>query len=81
MSEELDDRELFKRLAKPGEQFDDDWVEALRGKVGDEGVLVGEWNSDNLGSGAGSDYVYAFQDLFFVVDDFGMRRKILRRGR
>jgi hypothetical protein len=46
MGEKLDDRELFKRLAKPGEQFDDDWVDALHEKVRDEGVLVGEkqWN-------------------------------------
>jgi hypothetical protein len=42
MGEKLDDRELFKRVAKPGEQFDDDWVDALREEVGDEGVLVAQ---------------------------------------
>ena len=71
MGEKLDDRELFQRLAKPGEQFDDDWADALRQKVGDEGDLVAEkqWDSGNPGSGAGSVRVYAFQDLFFVDDD------------
>jgi hypothetical protein len=71
MGEKLDDRELFKRLAKPGEQFDDDWVDALHEKVRDEGTLVvlHEWESDNPGSGAGSVSVYAFKDLFFVDDE------------
>ena len=67
MGEELDDRELFKRLAKPGEQFNDDWIDALHEKVRDKGDLVAEkqWDSGNPGSGAGSVRVYAFQDLFF----------------
>ena len=49
MGAKLDDRELFKRLAQPGEQFDDDWVDALHEKVRDEGVLSSEkpWNSDD----------------------------------
>ena len=74
MGEKLDDRELFKRLAKPGEQFDDDWVDALHEKVRDEGVLVGEkqWNSDDPGAGANSVEVYAFEDLFFVDDNSGI---------
>ena len=74
MGAKLDDRELFKRLAKPGEQFNDDWVDALHEKVRDEGVLVGEkqWNSDNPGAGANLVEVYAFEDLFFVDDDSGI---------
>jgi hypothetical protein len=35
---ETRDREAFKHLAKPGEKFDEDWVDALHEKVGDEGV-------------------------------------------
>ena len=41
MGEKLDDRELFRRFAKPGEQFDNDWVDALHEKVRDEGVPSG----------------------------------------
>jgi hypothetical protein len=71
MGEKLDDRELFKRLAKSGEQFDEDWIDALHEKVRDEGDVVAEkqWDSRNPGVGAGSFEVYAFQDLFFVDDD------------
>jgi hypothetical protein len=74
VGEKLDDREVFKRFAKPGEEFDDDWVDALHEKVRDEGVLVAEqqWNSDNPGAGAGSVNVYEFQALFFVDDDSGI---------
>ena len=74
MGENLDDREVFKRLAKAGEQFNDDWIDALHEKVRDEGDLVAEkqWNSGNPGVGAGSVEVYAFQDLFFVDDDSGI---------
>jgi hypothetical protein len=35
-------------------------------------VAVKEWNSDNPGSGAGSDRAYAFQGLFFVEYDSGI---------
>jgi hypothetical protein len=74
MGEKLDDREVFKRLAKPSEQFDGDWVDALHEKVRGEGTLVGkkQWDSGNPGAGAGSVEVYAFQDLFFVDDDSGI---------
>jgi hypothetical protein len=62
---------LFKRFAEPGQQLDDDWLDALHEKVRDEGtlVVVHEWNSDNPGAGAGLVSVYAFKDLFFVDDE------------
>ena len=70
--EKLNDRELFKRFAKPGEQFDDDWLEAFHEKVREEGDLVAQkGDSGNPGAGAGSDCVYAFQKLFFVDGDLG----------
>jgi hypothetical protein len=74
MGEKLDDRELFKRLAKPGEQFDEGWIDALHEKVRNEGDLVAkkQWDSANPGAGTGSVEVYAFQDLFFVDDDSGI---------
>jgi len=34
MGEKLEDREVFKRFAKPGEQFDGDWVDALQKSSG-----------------------------------------------
>ena len=57
MGEKLDDREVLKRLAKPSEQFDGDWVGVLHERVRDEGDLVAkkQWDSGNPGAGAGSD--------------------------
>ena len=74
MGEKLDDGEVFKRLTKPSEQFDGDWVDALHEKDRGEGTLVAkkQWDSGSPGVGAGSVEVYAFQDLFFVDDDSGI---------
>jgi hypothetical protein len=74
MASELDNRSLFDRLSKPGEQYDEDWPEIMRQRVRNEGLLVGrnEWDSGGPGAGAGVNDVYLFHRLFFAEDDVGM---------
>jgi hypothetical protein len=67
----LDDTEVFRRLATPGEQDDEDWRETIYEKVLADGVLVGEhhWSSDNPGAGAGATFIREYRGLFFVESD------------
>jgi hypothetical protein len=74
VSREIDGRELFDRVAKPSEKYDEDWTESMQETVRGEGVRVGrnEWDSGGPGAGAGVSYVYLFRDLFFSEDDVSM---------
>jgi hypothetical protein len=73
MRKELDPDELFRRVAKPGETLDEEWVETCNDLVREEGRLVGEhhWDSGGPGAGAGIDSIYLFRGLFFGDDDTG----------
>jgi hypothetical protein len=44
---ELDDTELFNRVARGNDRFDDEWIEDVDDLIRDEGVLVGrqKWDS------------------------------------
>jgi hypothetical protein len=71
MSEALDDAELFKRVARGNERFDDEWIEDIDDLIREEGVLVGrqEWDSGGPGAGAGTVDVYEFRGVFVSYDD------------
>jgi hypothetical protein len=71
MRKEIDYRELFKRFGKPGERFDDDWIEYIDEKMSAQGQLIArhEWDSGGPGAGAGVVDVYNFLGLFFASDD------------
>jgi hypothetical protein len=73
MRKEIDYRELFNRLAEPGERFDDAWIEDIHERMITEGVLVArhEWDSGGPGAGAGVVDVYKFRGAFFASDDVG----------
>ncbi len=68
---ELDDTELFNRVARGNERFDDEWIEGVDELVHDEGVLVGrqEWDSGGPGAGAGTVDVYEFRGVFISYND------------
>jgi hypothetical protein len=65
---------LFERFAKPGEKFDEEWIDNFDEIIIEEGDVVGthSWNSGNPGAGAGMTIVYRFKGLFFTSDDFGI---------
>ena len=73
MPKEIDYQELFNRLAKPGERFDDDWVEYIDDKIDTEGALVARHERDSGGPGAGAGVVDVckFRGLFFASNDVG----------
>lgn len=62
---------LFDRFGKPGESFDDDWLESLYEAIRDDGDLVGAnyWDSGDPGAGAGVSSIYQFGGLFFAEGD------------
>ena len=66
--------QLFDQYAKPGEKFDEEWIEGFDEIIIEEGEVVGShsWESDNPGAGAGITMVYRFRGLFFTSDDFGI---------
>jgi hypothetical protein len=71
---ELNDRELFDRVALTNERFDDEWIENMDDMIRSEGCLVGrqEWDSGGPGAGAGTVDVYQFRGVFIAEDDVGM---------
>jgi hypothetical protein len=78
-------RTLFSRFANPDDKFDEQWAEEFEDAITEEGEVVAthSWESDNPGAGAGINFIYRFQGLFFTVTDFGIdgRTKILVRLR
>ena len=56
-------------FAKPGEQFDEEWIDKFDEIIIEEGDVVGthSWNSGNPGAGAGMTIVYRFRGLFFTT--------------
>jgi len=74
MDKEFTYRALFDQYAKPGEKFDEEWIEGFDGTIVEEGDIVGShsWNSGNPGAGADMTLVYHFRGLFFTSDDFGI---------
>jgi len=65
-------RALFDQYAKPGEKFDEEWIERFDSTIAEEGVGTHSWNSGNPGAGAGVTYIYLFRGLFFTDTDFGI---------
>jgi len=74
MEKETAYRRLFDSFAKPGEKFDEEWIDNFDEVIVEEGEVVGShsWNSGNPGAGAGMTIVYRFRGLFFTNDDFGI---------
>jgi hypothetical protein len=74
LDKEIAYRELFNRFAKPGETFDDNWIDTFDDIIIEEGEVVTthSWESDNPGAGAGMTLIYSFRGLFFTSDDFGI---------
>jgi hypothetical protein len=73
MKKELDDTELFNRVARANERFDDEWIEGLDDLIHDEGELVAlhEWDSGSPGAGADAVQIYEFRGVFVSYDDLG----------
>jgi hypothetical protein len=67
-------RRLFDRFAKPGDEFDDEWIERFADTIIKEGEVVGmhSWNSGAPGAGAEVNYIYLYGGLFFTSDDSGI---------
>src|SRR5271165_2829772 len=74
MEKETAYRKLFDEFAKPGETFNEEWIEEFDNTIIEEGDVVGShsWNSDNPGAGAGITFIYRFRGLFFANTDFGL---------
>ena len=74
MEKETAYRTLFDSFAKPGEKFDEEWIDTFYEIIIEEGEVVGShsWNSGNPGAGAGATFIYRFRGLFFTSDDFGI---------
>jgi hypothetical protein len=74
MEKETVYRSLFDNFAKPGERFDEEWIDNFDEIIIEEGEVVGthSWNSGNPGAGAGATFIYLFKGLFFTSDDFGI---------
>ena len=74
MEKEVVYRSLFDSFAKPGEKFDQEWIDNFDEIIIEEGEVVGthSWESDNPGSGADMTIIYRFRGLFFTSDDFGI---------
>ena len=68
MQMDASDKEMFNRFAKPGETFDEDWLDQLHETIREDVIAAKYWDS-----GAGSDavYVYEYHGMFFYDDDFG----------
>ena len=70
MEKETTYSRLFHHFAKPGEKFDEAWVEAFEERIITEGDVVAAhyWDSGSPGAGAGVISIYFFEDLFFSFD-------------
>lgn len=67
MSKELDYQELFQRVARPGEEFDDDWVEEIQEVMHEEGRTVArEWCPAGITLPS---VVVLFRGLFIASDE------------
>ena len=66
MEKETTYRSLFDSFAKPGEKFDEEWIENFDEIIIEEGEVVGShsWNSGNPGAGADMTSFIAFEDCF-----------------
>ena len=74
MEKETTYHSLFDNFAKPGEKFDEEWIDNFDEIIIEEGEVVGShsWNSGNPGAGADMTIIYRFKGLFFTSDDFGI---------
>jgi hypothetical protein len=72
MAKELNDRELFDRVALSHEHFDDEWIEDVQDKIRDHVVGRQEWDSGGPGAGAGTVNVYQFRGIFISENDVDM---------
>jgi hypothetical protein len=67
VSKELDYQELFQRVARPGEEFDDDWVEEIQEVMHEEGRTVArEWCPAGITLPS---VVVLFRGLFIASDE------------
>jgi hypothetical protein len=66
-------KELFRRFSKPGEELNDDWIEAIGETISDEGEIVASksWDSGGPGVGAGVDLIYRFRGVLLAWTDMG----------
>ncbi len=71
MVKDLDLEELFRRVSRPGETFDDEWCEEVQELMWEEAEVVGQrdWDSGGPGGGAGSVNVRLFRGVFIGDDD------------